>query len=421
MNFNTLFRLRFPVMMFLFMWMNINSGYWNLREFDTPMQMVHAFRGVMPYVLFPIGLFCYRLRPRLGGRLNPVNWLEGYGWIVLMASALSEYWVAAFYFGVAFLANIYVPQLFFQNWQEEEDERVLLYLTWIMLALFTLGIAAVARQSLFVGYSITGEYKAGVSGMAMSRSSGIARFFGASALLSCCKFWGTKTKIRWLWILPAGACAVIVWYMQSRGAMLGFAVGVLFMLLVGRTPKIVYVLIVIFVVGLYVGGYEKIIMKRVEQQLKRGQDQEQFESMSGRTKAYKKAWKVIAENPFIGQGNWADRLTIKEHVHNSYLQALMNGGIIGFIPYVISWVVGWRLFFLLARWRDMMRPIEKQLFLEASVIMAFFTVRSIPETTTASYSIASLTMVSVYMFMVVLYERLKLRLLEETGEQESDD
>ena len=114
---------RYPLLLLLILWGNINSGYWQLREFNTPIEYLHAFRAFVPYILFPVGLFMFRYRPNIGGNYNPVRWLEAYGWVALFASALSQYWVAAFYFGVAFMANIYIPQLMFFDFDEENGAR----------------------------------------------------------------------------------------------------------------------------------------------------------------------------------------------------------------------------------------------------------------------------------------------------------
>ena len=57
--------------------------------------------------------------------------------------------------------------------------------------------------------------------------------------------------------------------------------------------------------------------------------------MTGRTRAYDHAVAAIEEAPFFGGGQWADRMIIQEHVHNPFLQALLNGGIFGGIPYLL--------------------------------------------------------------------------------------
>lgn len=403
----TIWIFRYPMFMLLLLWANINSGYWQLREFHTPLEHMHAFRAFVPYILLPLALVMYRPRPRIGGRDNPVVWLEAYGWFAFFASFLSPMPQAAFYFGAAFLANIYIPQFMLCNWREERGERVLIYLTWIVMVAYTIGILSVTRGSLLsLGYSISGAYKGGVEGMAMSRSSGIARFFGVCGLIAFARLWCGEKKIRLLWLAPIALCALVVWSMQSRGAMLGFCMGVVFVVLASRSSKWLYILLALGLTVVFMSEIEGTIIHKVITQMERGQDSEDLLSMSGRTKSYQIGFKVISENLFIGQGNWADRLSGAGHVHNSFLQALMNSGIIGFIPYMMSWVVGWRLFWRLSSLRDKMEEQDKQLFMETAVVMMFFTVRSIPETTTASFSIDSMVMVSVYLYLAVLYQRL---------------
>jgi O-antigen ligase len=95
-------------------------------------------------------------------------------------------------------------------------------------------------------------------------------------------------------------------------------------------------------------------------------------------------------------------MVVGEHIHNSFLQALLNGGIIGGIPYFASWVVGWVLFYKLQKGSDRLRPDDRIHLLECGTVMMFFTVRAIPETTTASFAVDLLVMVAVYVFLEIL-------------------
>ena len=124
--------------------------------------------------------------------------------------------------------------------------------------------------------------------------------------------------------------------------------------------------------------------------------------MTGRTRAYDEALAVFPEAPVFGRGQWAARLTIGEHVHNSYLEALLNAGIVGFIPYMASWVAGWFLFFKLQKRRLRLSSEDRICLLEAAAVMMFFTVRAIPETTTASFAVDLLVMVAVYVYLETL-------------------
>ena len=119
-------------------------------------------------------------------------------------------------------------------------------------------------------------------------------------------------------------------------------------------------------------------------------------------RAYENGLAAFWDAPLLGRGQWADRLVTGEHVHNSYLQALLNAGILGGIPYVASWIAGWVLFFRLQKRRRLLRPEDRLALLEAGTVMMFFTVRSIPETTTASFAVDLLVMAAVYVYLETL-------------------
>jgi O-antigen ligase len=192
----------------------------------------------------------------------------------------------------------------------------------------------------------------------------------------------------------------IVYKMQSRGAVFGAAAALIFILLVSsRMRRYALPFAVLALVFVFVTESPTQVAGRVGQYLARGQNAEQFESMSGRTRAWEHGLAAFTEAPFFGRGQWTDRLTIGEHVHNSYLQALMDGGIVGGIPYCLSWVFGWFLFMKLLKQRDKLNPIDRVMLLECGTVMMFFSVRSIPETTTASFAVDLLVMTAVYVYL----------------------
>jgi O-antigen ligase len=145
-----------------------------------------------------------------------------------------------------------------------------------------------------------------------------------------------------------------------------------------------------------------VVSENVFEYLRRGQSEQLFESMSGRTRAYDHAVVAFEDSPFFGRGQWTDRLVIYEHVHNSFLQSLLNAGIIGGIPYFASWIAGWVMFFKLRnKWKWLGRE-DRLCLLESGTVMMFFTVRAIPETTTASFAVDLLVMVAIYVYMETL-------------------
>lgn len=357
----------------------------------------------MPYVLPILGVMFLRNTKGLWHWHNPVLWLLCYGTAALFASIFSPGFTGAFYFGMAYMMNLLIPLAFFTYKRRlpQRPEVVLLSATWLILISYDIVIYIFMRDQLAIGYGVTNVIQE------VTRSSGLARFFGVAGLLCFARFWQGRTRLRWSLIIPLVFCAWVVWSMQSRGGMFGFVAGMVLIFFFSRASWRAYVVTVLALVTLFSSGQSDMLMGKVSDQVVRGQTQEQFMSMTGRTRSFKSGWEVFKEHPIIGQGNWADRYTIGEHVHNSYLQSLLNAGIIGFVPYMMSWIMGWWLFYKLYRWRNRMYPVDRQLLMEAGAVMAFFTIRSIPETTTASFSVDSMLMVPVYLYLFVVYQRLR--------------
>jgi O-antigen ligase len=198
--------------------------------------------------------------------------------------------------------------------------------------------------------------------------------------------------------------------MQSRGAVFGSVAAMLFVLLVSsRMRRYALPFAILAIVLLVILDSPATVSGRVAAYLGRGQTREQFLSMTGRTRAYEHALIAFQDAPIFGRGQWADRIIIHEHVHNSYLQALLNGGIVGGIPYLVSWVTGWILFYRLQKRGDRLALDDRIHVLECGAVMMFFTVRAIPETTTASFSVDLLVMVTVYVYLESLTLQTKAR------------
>jgi O-antigen ligase len=206
------------------------------------------------------------------------------------------------------------------------------------------------------------------------------------------------------YLAGAGGAFFIVYRVQSRGAVFGLAAALVFALFTARRlrrhalPFVVFTAMVVAV--LETPG---VLSDRVTVYLHRGQTEAEFRSMTGRTQIYKNGLAAFWDAPLLGRGQRADRLVGLGHAHNSYLQALLNAGILGGMPYVASWIAGWVLFFRLLKRRCVLRPEDRTALLEAGTVMMFFTVRSFPETTTASFAVDLLAMAAVYVYLEVLF------------------
>lgn len=342
--------------------------------------------------------------------VNPAWWLGLYGVIALFSSLFSPEPYAAFYWGMAFLMGLWAPSLFFLRSPSADyaPERIMLYATWGMLAIFVVAMVFLFGSSLVEEREILGTANAAGEGFS-TRSSGLGRFFGVMGVILAVWLFQGRSIFRFCLILPVLFCLRVVWVAQSRGAMFALLFSLLVVLITSRAKWLTFFITVIGValsLTLFHAASTQVKVQVVDQ-FRRGQTRTEFLSMTGRTRAYEKALVEIGKRPFFGAGNWTDRLTIHEHVHNSYLQALLNAGIIGFIPYLLSWIGALQLCFLIYRRQELLSGEQQILFLQSLAVTVFFLIRSIPETTTASFSVDQVVMVPVFYYLTVTYFRLK--------------
>ena len=147
----------------------------------------------------------------------------------------------------------------------------------------------IARDVLFVesrwgltGYGIYGEMPT-VADMPMSRSSGLARFAAIPGVIAFVFLWKGKIK-RLVWAAVFVFSAILVYLMQSRGAILGFGFALSFvMLFLGRKTRAVGIFlgILIFIL-LFTNIIPEDFVRFQMERFMRGQDTDQFYSMTGR-------------------------------------------------------------------------------------------------------------------------------------------
>jgi O-antigen ligase len=398
------------------LWMNLNTGFWNILPPYSADDWQLLFRALLPFAVLPVATFIFfrRAKARLAWN-GPSSLLMMYGVIATLAAIFSPVPLWSLYWSMTFLATILVAWTFVDRLDPITSTRKLLQVTWVAAFVIAAILAYQTRGSVFSDASSAyGFAEVEVGGL--SRSSGIARWAAVPGLVCLIRAYHSRRPILILLFLGFSAAAFfIVYRMQSRGAVFGSAAALVFALFVSsrmRHYALPFALVTIAVILLI--DSPAVVSHEVTEYLERGQTEEQFVSMTGRTRTYENGMVAFEEAPIFGRGQWADRLTIHEHVHNSYLQAFMNAGVVGGIPYLVTWVSGWVLFFKLQKQSMMLSVKDRLCLLEAGTVMMFFTIRSIPETTTASYAVDLLVMVAVYVYLESLTIHLRVKRKERS-------
>jgi len=112
-----------------------------------------------------------------------------------------------------------------------------------------------------------------------------------------------------------------------------------------------------------------------------------FFNFSGRTGVWKEGLRLFSDSPVLGYGFHADRLLLGTHAHNSFVHSLMQTGVLGTIPFVVGLILAWVL--LLRAGLNLYRFSQnnKALFIQATGVLVFLSVRSVYESTGAFFGV----------------------------------
>ena len=129
---------------------------------------------------------------------------------------------------------------------------------------------------------------------------------------------------------------------------------------------------------------------------------ENFFKLTGRTRVWRKGIDQFLETPILGIGFNGDRLAFGAHIHNSYLQALVQTGLLGVIPFSGAIIYAWILLWRLMKKLNQIPPARKHLVIQAAGVLAFLSVRTITESTGAFFGVDWLLLAPVFLYLQVV-------------------
>lgn len=423
-----------PVLFWLALWFSINSGPWVLvNQPSSAIGWAHLVRTLLPF----LGLYLFILllatkRPLLRNDLPlALKFWAIYGTICLISSLLSPFPGQAAYWALMYLAPIVAIKLYINKFGSIQSMAMLNYISWFVAASFFLILLIVARNELLVGaglqlsgYGIVNRMPE-VGDMAMSRASGIARFASILAIVSFVLFVGIQSKMRGVWLLINLLCGMIIYSMQSRGALFSYLASLMFvMMFYGRNTRIWAILLLLFAsVVVTLGALSDETASQIQKHLTRGQSFSEMESMTGRDYVWHLAWKEIEQSPLFGHGFQADRFLIplkRNHVHNTYMYTLICGGFLGAIFFVLGLIWSWLNYFRLWFMHDKTIALigQKNVYVTVGALLVFFTLRGIPEVSGGMFGVDLMVMLPAIAYIGILHRHIhSIGLPHEKGGQ----
>ncbi|MDI6802137.1 MAG: O-antigen ligase family protein [Thermodesulfovibrionales bacterium] len=401
------------------LWLSINTGPWTLKE--TPhgmLETLHFIRTISPFfVLMIAGSIAFGKKgdTAVSGPLR--SWLL-YGFVSLFAGfVMSPGPFDAAYWGFIYLSVFAALNVYVKGHDALNRAVHINYLSWIVTGLFLSILLFIAKDALFIetrqfgltGYGVEGRVQA-VAEMPMSRSSGLARFSAIPGVVSFVFLvkGGVLRRLVWAGIFLFSFS--LIYLLQSRGAILcfGFALSFVMLFFGRRTRAIGIVFLIVVGLLLFTNIIPEDFVKLQFERFMRGQDVDEFYTITGRTMDWKIGWRIALDSPFIGWGPQADRMLAGGlHIHNTYLYALLTSGFLGAAFFAGGLLYAWLLFFRLLKGRAAEKFNQKVFFIQAGGVLAFFTGRSIPEVSGAMFGVDSMLMIPVIVYLTILYKQYK--------------
>ncbi len=404
--------LCFAAVLWLMLWAAINSGPWVFQRTPEGLrEWVHYVRTAFPMAVLVAALFVGRGGARgkqARGLPGPIAMWLLYGLVGFGASFLSPRPLDAAYWGAAYLAVFTALAAYLRGGDPLRRAVELNWLTWAattgilaILCIFARHMLYAAAQTSMSHYGFVGS----VGEMPVIRTSGMARFAAVPAVLAYVMLWCDRVLVRRLfWGALFAAAGVLIYMMQARGTSfsLAFALVAASYALGVRARAFGIAVALMATLAIAVEVVPRETVDRIASHITRGQSVEEMRGMTGRTGYWEQALKRVPDSPMVGFGFQADRTLEIGHIHNTYLYVLLTAGLVGLAAFVMG--LGWAW---LGVWDAIKRNTAARLgqqavFAQCVGIVAFFTMRSIPEVSGGMFGVDQMVMLPAMVYLALL-------------------
>lgn len=371
-------------------WGGVFTGLYNL----TPLPSIHDplafFQGARALLPVMAAYFCLlwalaaKARFRFG--LTSLGFLCYYGALGILASVLySPDKVTALYWGSAYIAPLLAAWFITERPDPLPVLRTVLRLNAAIIVLLMLAVLPEAYRFGF-GRAIRFEIYMLPFGLGEVRANGVGRYALIVLIVAFVNLATSSGKKRLLWLTLTIPALFILMQTQSRSALLGLAVAsMLFVLIRGINLRFL-VAGPVAAYAIWVSGFT-------------WRARGEFSSLvflTGRDNTWQKGLTQIGHSPFFGWGFHADRLLLdSEHMHNSYLHAGIQAGLIGALLFAAAVAVLWAFLWksgVIRRIRAVEGP-DQALLMQSVLILGLLSARSFFESTAAFYGVDLLLLV----------------------------
>jgi len=435
--------LLLPLGLWALLWLGIGPGdIRNVFDPENPAQFLRGLRVALPFVAawLAVLVMLSKFSQRGTGSLffsSPLALAAVYGLVGIGAALLSPQPTVALNWAALYLTVPLV--LWAAMWGPNSLRQVhrIIQFNWLIIglafaALFVVGLievglwTAILHPSDLLRCDVSKDWYHPTSGII--RSTGVGRFAALTGIIAVSLLWRGNLRVLWGLILLASVALLLT--TGARTAIVGFiAAAPIVVLLLGGRKAILGGVIALaiflplvwttgtgetFLRACILKGYSSVGVSYLNIQTPNpstdqsssqpsagGTSQlraesadeseslvpEGFYTLNGRTLIWSAGWEFIKLSPVAGYGFHADRLVLGTHMHNAAMHALIQTGFVGTIPFLGALLFVWFLLLKTLRKLNRLAPTHKTLVIQAAGILVFLSIRALPESTGAFFSI----------------------------------
>ncbi len=384
------------IILWLLVWGGMFSDPINLKApnlLTSPFAFFQGVRSMLPIlVVYLVLLWILAAKARYPFIRAPLQFLLYYcGLGIVVSLFLSPAVLTSLYWAGLYLSPILVIWFMSERKDPLDILRKLIYVNYGIFVLITMMLFPESYRGPRMDPTRVQFYNLPFN-LGTMRVNGAGRFALVVIIISTVRFLSSRSKKRYFWIPLVIPSFYMLARTQSRTALLGLAVaGALFIFmkhpdwrLLFAGPAAAYVI--------WLSGFKWRAQGRFGGLI----------SLTGRELTWERAISQIKQSPFLGWGFNADRILLNaEHMHNSYLHAMIHAGILGTVLFTVGFIVAWSLIIkskILYRARYTSMP-DQALLMESVMIFGFLSSRSFFESTGAFYGVDLLLLVPAMTFI----------------------
>jgi O-antigen ligase len=389
-----------PVLLWFMMWGGLFTGPYSVtgEMFSNPLSLFQGARAFLPLLALYICLMWMLLKgAKIPSFSNPVGFFFYYCVVGVAVSFFSPEKLTALYWGGVYLAPVLAVWMLVSGEDGLARIRKVLsvnyaasFFVFILLLpdIYNYGFGGKMR---FMFYELP-------FGLGEMRANGVARFALVLIIISGVRLLSQKSVWRYIWAAPLILSAYTLMQTQSRTALLGLGVvGVLLVYIMGLRWQF-----------LFLGPAAAFVLWRAGFQERAHGSLEQLVNLTGRQYTWQQAVVEIKKSPFLGWGFHADRILLdSQHMHNSYLHAMLHGGIVGLVFFAAAVFSIWYVILkekVLKRIKDA-DVINRPFLIESVLIIGFLSSRSLFESTAAFFGVDLLLFIPATAYIYVWAKR----------------